>query len=188
MPVPVSYDRLIIMDAVRPDRIFGDFYPQESFPEWYINFSVIVEGKHIVSNSKLVLVHENHTVLFTELKIPLKSQYHRNIPNMSAMVIQVAKDAFNTYTTHQLPDIRKLVDTYDNLADAVNRRFPLCFFKVYQFTSSIMYHSAIVGSVWRLTEGTTEDSRICHMLLNSSKEMQHFVCAQDIRSAGLLPN
>ena len=64
VPVPVSYDRLIIMDtldAVRPDRIIGDFYPQESFPEWYIKFSVIVEDKHIVSKSKLVLAHENHT-------------------------------------------------------------------------------------------------------------------------------
>ena len=177
-----SFDGLLTLDVVRDDRIVGAFYPQENVPEWYIKFSVTVEDKEIVSNSKLVLARENETVPFTELKIPLKSQYHEIIPKMSAMVLQAAKDAFTTYTTHQLPDIRELVDAYDNLAIAVNRRFPSSFSEVNQFTSSIMYHSAIVGSVWRLTEGTTEDSKICkHMLRTSSQEMQHFVCAQDIR-------
>ena len=182
VPVSASFDGLLTLDVVRDDRIVGAFYPQENVPEWYIKFSVTVEDKEIVSNSKLVLAHENHTVPFTELKIPLKSQYHRSIPNISAMVIQAAKDAFNTYTTCQLPDIRELVDAYDNLANALNQRFPSSFFEVNQFTSSIMYHSAIVGSVWRLTEGTTEDSMICkHVLQTSSKGMQHFVCAQDKR-------
>ena len=182
VPVPASFDGLLTLDVVRDDRIVGDFYPQEKVPEWYIKFSVTVEDKEIVSKSKLVLVYENHTVPFTELKIPLKRQYHRIIPNMSVMVLQAAKDAFTTYTTHQLPDIRELVDAYDNLANAVNQRFPPSFFEVNQFTSSIMYHSAIVGSVWRLTEGTTEDSKICNnMLLTSSQEIQYFVCAQDIR-------
>ena len=183
VPVPASFDGLLTLDVVRDDRIVGDFYPQEKVPEWYIKFSVTVEDKEIVSKSKLVLVHEIHTVPFTELKIPLKRQYHRIIPNMSVVVLQAAKGAFTTYTTHQLPDIRELVDAYNNLANALNQRFPLSFFEVNQFTSSIMYHSTIVGSVWRLTEGTTKDRKICHnnMLLTSSRGIHHFVCAQDIR-------
>ena len=45
VPVPVSYDGLVILDVVRPDRIVGDFYPQENVPEWYIKFSATVEDK-----------------------------------------------------------------------------------------------------------------------------------------------
>ena len=77
------------------------------------------------------------------------------------MLLQAAKDAFVKYKSNQLPDIRELVDAFDNLANAVHCRLSLYSTEVYQFVSSIMYHSTIVGSVWRLTEGATENNDIC---------------------------
>ena len=77
VPVPVSYDGLLTLDVVRPDRGIGDFYPQENVLKWYIKFSVVVENKVIVSRSELVLVRGNSHVPFTVLKIPSENKHQK---------------------------------------------------------------------------------------------------------------
>ena len=182
LPVPVSYDGLLTLDVVRDDRIVGDFYPQENVPEWYVKFSVVAENDKIVSRSELVLVREKGRVPFTVLKIPAENKRHKIIvfPTMRGMVLQAAKDTFATYKANKLPDIRELVDAFDNLANAVHRRLSLSSVEVYQFASSIMYHSTIIGSVWRLTEGATESNAVCRMSLTFANRIRYLLCAQDI--------
>ena len=85
------------------------------------------------------------------------------------------------HKANQLPGVRELVDAFDNLANAVHRRLSLYSAEVYQFASSIMYHSTIIGSVWRLTEGATESKAICRMPLTFVNRIRYFLCAQDIQ-------
>ena len=183
VPQNNSEECLLELDVLEENEIHGIFYPKENFSKWYIKFSVGIQDKDIVSESELFLAEEDRSAPFTKLKIPARDKHRRTVPHLREKILQAARDSyqlFNANETLMFPDIKELMEAYDNLANMLHRRVPLQYGQVNEVVFSIMYHSTIVGSVGRMIDGATEDNDICSTSPTYIYRKTLFVCSQEI--------
>ena len=174
------------LDIHNEDRIQGTYYPASNSSQFLVEFFIEVKDDKIVSLSKVVLVGEEGVVVpFTALKIPLTDKYNIIIESMHQRVLQAARDSLNLMIhTTSFPAIEELEMAYENLANSLYER--LSQSEMNEVAFSIMYHSTIVHSVRRLSEGAVEDDEICTPSPDYIQGKRLFTCEQDLYQAQLI--
>ena len=182
VPLNNSEEYLLELDVLEENEIHGIFYPELNSSKWYIKFSVGIQDKDIVSESEIFLA-EDRSSPFTKLKIPARDKHRHTVPHLREEILQAARDTyqlFNANETLMFPDIKELMEAYDNLANMLHRKVPLQYGQVNEVVFSIMYHSTMVGSVGRMIDGATEDDDICSTSPTYIFGKTLFVCSQEI--------
>ena len=187
-PISEIRQEVLEFDVFNEDEILGTYYPvsEGNSSEFVVKFSVDVENEEIVSHSEVAFIEEEDIgIPFTALKIPIADKHNMVIENMHQKVLQAARDSFakmNDATS--FPTIEELEMAYENLANSFYKR--LSQSEMNEVTFSIMYHSTIVHSVRRLSEGAVEDDEICTPSPDYLHGKRPFTCEQDLYQAQLI--
>ena len=185
-PINNAKQGVLELDIHNEDKIQGTYYPAFNSSEFIVNFSIEVKDDKIVSLSEVVLIAEEGVVIpFTALNIPLTDKYNMIIENMYQRVLQAARDSLNLMIYgSSFPNIEELEMAYENLANSLYKR--LSQSEMNEVAFSIMYHSTIVHSVRRLSEGAVEDDEICTPSPDYVHGKRPFTCEQDLYQAQLI--
>ena len=176
LPISNNEEVMLELDIYEEDQIRGSYYPASNLSKFIVKFHIEVQDEEIVSHSEVVLIGEKGIgIPFTALKIPIADKHNMVIENMQQKILQAARDSFATMiNATSFPTIEELEMAYENLANSLYER--LSQSEMNEVTFSIMYHSTIVHSVRRLSEGAVEDDEICTPSLDYVHGKRPFTC------------
>ena len=149
--------------------------------DWYLKFSVEIDDGKIVSVCSIHVPSEDHDVDLTTLQIPYANKYTRKIDDMSERVLTSAKAAVRVIeNVKSLPSLEEIVDASWDMADSLKRKSTDLGDSQVRFAA--MYHSTIISSALRISQGAAEKDDICYPSPAYSvyKGTALFVCAQDV--------
>ena len=172
---------LLQMDTHEDENISGKFYPNGKSSSWCIVFSVNIEGYDIVSKSGIYLVTSNLTFPFVKLSLPARYQHERVIPSMREKIVSAALNSCKAYNTASgLPAIDELFEAYEDFVAELFKAIPHEDNEINEIALSLMYHSTIVTSVRRITEGAVSDNDICQESPTYTYGSTLFMCSQEL--------
>ena len=145
-----------------------------------LEFFAKIHGKHIVS----ITTFCNLTCIqLTSLKLPVTALHDRKIMHMLEKVLNAAAVTATAFLKSEgLPPISdNIVDYYYQFADALFKQTDK--YGSSQLRFSLMYHSAIMGSAKRITDGAKKPSEICTVSAQYYYGNRLFVCIQDLETS-----
>ena len=171
------------------DQLSGAFYPDGNSSKWYIAFSVQADEFNIVSQSDIFFAPKVLIIPFIHLKLP--TRYKNNGPGMLSLsimrqaIVRSARDSYKVYkaTKTRLP-IDELFEAYEDFVVKLFKAIPHEDNEILDIALSFMYHSTIVSSVRRITEGAVSDDDICQLQETSNHTYgdNFFMCSQELES------
>ena len=186
LPISNNEELMLELDIYKEDQIRGSYHPTSNLSKFIVKFFVEVRDEEIVSHSEVAFIEEDGIgIPFTALKIPIADKHNMVIENMHQKVLRAARDSFATMNdATSFPNIEELEMVYENLANRLYKR--LLQNEMNEVTFSIMYHSTIVHSVRRLSEGAVENDEICTPYADYVHGKRPFTCEQDLYQAQLI--
>ena len=147
-----------------------------------LEFYTKIEGKYIISATIFNNLTSGMRVQLTSLRLPVASIHDRKIEHMLEDVLDAARLAATVFLeVESLPPISNtIVNYYYQFADALFK--PTDELGSSQLRFSLMYHSAIMGSAKRITDGTQDPKDICSVATQYYYGDGLFVCSQDLES------
>jgi hypothetical protein len=175
------------LEQCEKNRLSGAFYPNGNSSKWYIAFSVQADEFNIVSQSDIFFAPKVLIIPFIHLKLP--TRYKSNGPgmlslsNMRQAIVRSARDSYKVYKASKtrLP-IDKLFKAYEDFVVKLFKAISHEDNEIIDIALSLMYHSAIVTSVRRITEGAVSDDDICQEPPNHTYGDNLFVCSQELET------
>ena len=183
LPNAVQNRGLLQMGTLEDEKISGKFYPKGKSSSWCIVFSVNIEGYDIVSTSDILNSMSSKLVLtFVKLSLPARYQHDRVIPSMREKVVRAARKSYKAFNTaSDLPTIDELFEAYEDFVAELFKVIPHEDNEINEIALSLMYHSTIVTSVRRITEGTVSDDEICEESPTYTYGSTLFLCSQELK-------
>ena len=148
-----------------------------------LEFYTKIEGKYIVSVTTFSNLTSGVRVQLTSLKLPVTAINDRKIEHMLESVVDAATVTANTFLEVEgLPPISdNIVNFYYQFADALFKQTGELGTSQLRF--SLMYHSAIMGSAKRITDGAQNPNDICSVSAQYYYGNRLFVCIQDLETS-----
>ena len=181
LPNAVQNRGLLQMGTLEDEKISGKFYPNGKSSSWCIVFSVNIEGYDIVSTSDINLMSSKFVLTFVKLSLPARYQHDRVIPSMREKVVRAARKSYKAFNTaYDLPAIDELFEAYEDFVAELFKVIPHEDNEINEIALSLMYHSTIVTSVRRITEGAVSDDEICEESPTYTYGSTLFLCSQEL--------
>ena len=181
LPNAVQNRGLLQMDTLEDEKISGKFYPNGKTSSWCIVFSINIEEYDIVSKSGIYSATSNLTFPFAKLALPARYQHERVIPSMREKIVRAARNSYKAYNSASgLPAIDELFEAYEDFVAELFKAVPHKDNEINEIALSLMYHSTIVTSVRRITEGAVSDDEICEESPTYTYGRTLFMCSQEL--------
>ena len=147
-----------------------------------LEFYTKIKGEEIVSVTTFCNLTSGVRVQLTSLKLPVIAINDRKIEHMLEKVLDAATVTATVFLEEEgLPPISDIVNSYYQFADALFKQTGELGSGQLRF--SLMYHSAIMGSAKRITDGAQNPSDICSVSAQYYYGNRLFVCIQDLETS-----
>ena len=148
-----------------------------------LEFYTKTEGKYIVSVTTFCNLTSDVRIQLTSLKLPATAIHERKIEHMLEKVLNAATVTATVFLEEEnLPPISDtIVKYYYQFADTLFKQTDELGSSQLRF--SLMYHSAIMGSAKRITDGAQNPNDICSVSAQYYYGDRLFVCMQDLETA-----
>ena len=148
-----------------------------------LEFYTKMEGKYIVSVTTFCNLTSDVRIQLTSLKLPATAIHERKIEHMLEKVLNAATVTATVFLEEEnLPLISdSIVKYYYQFADTLFKQTDELGPSQLRF--SLMYHSAIMGSAKRITDGAQNPNDICSVSAQYYYGDRLFVCMQDLETA-----
>ena len=162
-------------------QLSGAFYPDGNSSKWYIVFSVQADEFNIVSKSDIFFAPKVFIIPFIRLKLPTRYQNSEMLSKTRQEIVRSVRDSFKVYkaTKTRLP-IDELFEAYEDFVVELFKAVPHKDNEINEIALSLMYHSTIVTSVRRITEGAVSDDDICQEPPLYGDNL--FMCSQELET------
>ena len=175
---------ILMLDPLAPERnmLHGVYLIDGEESDLQLELLAQIQGNEIVSITTFHKESEDVSLKLTSLSIPLKDLHHRKISNMRKRILEAAREAVEVFQAQaeHFPSLMDVETTYQEMADALFKATDDLELDRSQLRFILMYHSCIVGSARRISEGATEPDNICAIDPKYTYGTGLFICTQDL--------